>query len=127
MAYGVITPFTSFIGGTPVGIENEEEFDNQPTAVSSFELLGNYPNPFNPSTTIRVGINSQYIGPLYIRIYNSLGQLVRTLIIQVRGSGIYEVVWDGRLFDGSVAASGSYFYIVEIGDTILAGKMSLLK
>jgi Ca-activated chloride channel family protein len=127
VAYGVITPFTSFIGGTPVGIENEEELDNQPTAVSSFELLGNYPNPFNPSTTIRVSVNSHYLGPLYIRIYNSLGQLVRTLTIQVRGSGIYEVVWDGRLFDGSVAASGSYFYIVEIGDTILAGKMSLLK
>jgi Ca-activated chloride channel family protein len=82
IAYGVITPFTSFSGGTPVGIETEETMEHGEITAQSFELLGNYPNPFNPSTIIRIRVNHPYSGPLTIKIYNTLGQLVRVLMIE---------------------------------------------
>jgi len=127
LAYRVISPFTGFSGGDPVGIEDEEFFAGQPTLSGDFELLGNYPNPFNPTTQIRVKINAAYAGPLNIAIYNALGQLVRTLTLDISGPGIYEVEWDGRLASGEVAASGTYIYVVEANNTVLAGRMILLK
>jgi hypothetical protein len=48
-------------------------------------------------------------------------------MIDVKGNGIYQIVWDGRRMDGVVASSGNYFYLVEIGDVILSGKMTMLK
>ncbi len=124
--YGVISPFTRFSGGTPVGIEDEEELD-QPGIAGDFELLGNYPNPFNPTTTIRLKVHRQMVGEISIKIYNALGQIVRILTVTVNGAGQYEVQWDGLLTNGEVAASGLYIYTVELGNTVLAGKMTLMK
>ncbi len=123
--YGVISPFTSFVN-PPVGIETEEGDGILPVA-ETFELLGNYPNPFNSSTRIQFRINDAFHGVLQIRIYNSLGQLVRILAIRVNGAGQYEAVWDGMLDNGTVAPSGPYFYIVDFGDAVLGGRMVLLK
>lgn len=128
LAYNVISPFTSFTGGDPVGIdEAEDELANNKNLLTDFELHGNYPNPFNPSTTIKIKVNKQYVGILKINIYNSLGQVIRTLELVVNGVGIYEVFWDGRMNNGLIAASGQYFYIVRLGDTIFSRKMLLLK
>ena len=126
LSYGVISPFTSFSGGDPVGIE-ETELEQPETLIGDFELLGNYPNPFNPSTTIRVRIPHAIAGPMAVRIYNTLGQLVKTLRINISGPGTYEIFWDGTFESGLNAASGTYFYVVEMGKTLLAGKMTLLK
>jgi hypothetical protein len=125
-AYGVISPFTSFTGGggTAVG---ETGNGSEPTIVSSFELLCNYPNPFNPSTIIKVQLNIGHFGPVEIRIYSALGELVRTLTFDARGKGTYDVEWDGKLRDGSGAASGTYIYVISIDHTVLASKMMLLK
>lgn len=124
-AYGVISPFTSFTGGgTAVEGHKSNIF---PTIVSTFDLLGNYPNPFNPSTIIKVKLNIEHTGPIEIRIYNTLGELVRTLLIDARGTGTYSIEWDGKLRDGSAAASGTYIYVVAIDDVVLAAKMLLLK
>lgn len=110
-------------GGT--GVEEERGGDHlSPTA---FELLGNYPNPFNPSTTFQLQVNTELNGPLEIRIYNILGQLVRTLQVQVKGKGVYNVVWDGLGEHGVFLSSGAYFYAVEMKNTVLVGKMNLLK
>lgn len=122
--YGVISPFTRFSGGNPTGIED----DDVPVGTSqTFALLGNYPNPFNPQTAIRVQVVERIAGPMTIRIYNSLGQLVRILTIMVSGNGLYEVIWDGRDASGASVASGTYFYMVEMKNTVLAGKMILQK
>lgn len=123
-AYGVISPFTSFTGGG-TGVEEGQEGDH--LAPTAFELLGNYPNPFNPSTTIQLRVNTELNGPLEIRIYNILGQLVRTLQVQVKGKGVYSVVWDGLGDHGVCLSSGVYFYAVEMKNTVLVGKMNLLK
>lgn len=125
--YGVLSPFTSFI--TPVGIEDEEADDRSPEDITaqSFELLGNYPNPFNPSTQIRFRVNTAFNNIVKIKIYNSLGQLVRVLILQVNGPGDYQVTWDGRDQRGALAASGFYVYVLDFGDALLAAKMQFLK
>ena len=114
-AYGVITQFTSFTDGSKTGVEKGNE--RTKLISSTFELLGNYPNPFNPSTTIQIRLKSVYVGQLEIRIYNILGQLVRTLHVFVHGNGIYNIVWDGLSEKGVTLSSGIYFYGVEFNST----------
>jgi Ca-activated chloride channel family protein len=127
--YSVMTPFTSFSvdpndPGTPIVEVIEFAEDSQPT---DFQLMGNYPNPFNASTNILFRINSDFSGIVSVNIYNSLGQLVRTIYKLVSHSGEYELYWDGLMSNGQEAPSGIYFYAVDFGDAILGGRMTLLK
>jgi Ca-activated chloride channel homolog len=122
LAYGVISPFTSFGDATDV----EEESDHINIA-KNFELLGNYPNPFNPSTTIQFKVNKMLNRIVTVKIYDTLGRLVRILSIVVTHPGHYKLQWDGKLDNGLPAASGNYFYLVDFGEALLAGKMQLLK
>lgn len=124
LAFGVITPFTSF--SNPTGFDFEKE-ENRPQIVELFELMGNYPNPFNASTNIRFYINQDFSGIVIIKIYNSIGQVVKLLSIHVNGAGMYEVMWNGDLNNNQTAPSGTYFYTLDFGDALLVGKMILLK
>jgi len=124
ITYGVITPFTSF--SNPVGFDFEEE-ENRLQIVEIFELIGNYPNPFNSSTNIRFRINHDFNGIVIVKIYNSIGQVVKLLSIHVNGAGMYEVMWSGDLYNDQLASSGTYFYTLDFGDALLVGKMILLK
>jgi flagellar hook assembly protein FlgD len=72
-------------------------------------------------------LNTEYTGLLEIRIYNILGQIVRVLHLQVHGSGIYNIVWDGLGMGGLSLSSGIYFYGIELNNTVLVGKMNLMK
>ncbi len=76
-----------------------------------FLLKECYPNPFNPETTIEY----QLPEPLRvtIRIYDILGQVVKTLVDESQKAGYYRVIWDGRNKNNSQAASGVYFYILK--------------
>ncbi len=87
---------------------------------NSFILEYNYPNPFNPSTTIRYDLPKQ--AHVTLKVYNVLGQEVATLVNEVKQSGSYEVN-----FDGSKLSSGTYFYRLETGTSTIAKKMILLK
>jgi hypothetical protein len=86
----------------------------------SLTLYQNYPNPFNPSTTIKFAlpINSR----VRINVYNSLGQLVETLVDKEMESGYHEVN-----FNASRLASGVYLYQLQSSDYISVKKMLLLK
>jgi flagellar hook assembly protein FlgD len=88
-------------------------------------LSQNYPNPFNPSTTISFEMPQR--GEVQVSIYNSLGQLVRTLVNEQREPGSHSVVWDGRDNAGVVVSSGMYLYQVKAGEVVEAKKMILLK
>jgi Ca-activated chloride channel family protein len=126
VSYGIITTFTSFTSsGTGTEVKNNRNAAN--LHLTSFELLGNYPNPFNPTTTIRIKVNSNFTGLVDIRVYNILGERVRTLHLQVRGNGIYNVAWDGHDDHGALLSSGMYIYAIDLQNTILVGKMTLLK
>lgn len=86
----------------------------------NFELSGNYPNPFNPSTTIRFSIPEK--GTVTLRVYSVLGQLVETRIVANLEAGVQLVP-----FSGSGLASGQYFYQLQFKNKVLNGNMTLLK
>jgi hypothetical protein len=91
----------------------------------SFALLGNYPNPFNPETTIRFQIAEK--GRVKLVIYNLLGQQVRTLIDTELKPGFQEIRWDGRDNTGLHTASGAYIYRLSQDGQVKAKKMLLVR
>ena len=88
-------------------------------------LLQNYPNPFNPSTTIRYQLprNEKVV----LKIYNLLGQLVRTLVNEAQNSGEKSVIWNGLNDLGHSVSSGIYFFRLQAGREIETRSMLLLK
>jgi len=125
--YGVLSPFTSLSGDDPTAINEEVVNEKEENTPRQFELLGNYPNPFNPNTTIRFQIDITLHKIIYVKIYNSLGKLVRIISLRVDGSGVYEIVWNGLSTNGVSLSSGNYIYVVDFGNAVLAGKITLLK
>jgi len=105
--------------GDPVGIDPVASFENR--------LENNYPNPFNPTTTIEYGIRER--GHVTLKIYNAAGQLVTTLVDEEqspRAEG-FSVNWDGTSNTGGNAASGVYFYRLTAKDFSQTKKLVLLK
>lgn len=90
-----------------------------------FELHQNYPNPFNPSTTIRYDVTKKT--RVVMKIYNMLGQEVRTLVNGVQPAGQLSVVWDGKNQAGQFVSSGIYVYRIEAGNFLKSRKMLFLK
>ena len=128
LAYGIITEFTSFTDDSYLtDVEESLVFENGETLKKDYELLGNYPNPFNPTTNIKFSIGTHLTGKIYLRIFNSLGQLVKVIEVNINGQGMYEVTWNGLFESGEVAPSGIYIYSIDFGNTLLTGKMMLLK
>ncbi len=85
----------------------------------------NYPNPFNPSTTIAFDIPDA--GHIDLRIYDVEGRLVRVLLGEQREAGSHEVVWNGTDDEGSILASGVYFYSLAANSRVRTHKMVLLR
>ena len=88
-------------------------------------LAPNAPNPFNASTLIRFQLS--VAGPVRVRIYNALGQMVRDLVEGQYSAGHYAVSWDGRNRNGVEAGSGMYFYVLETEQGIWPRRMLLLR
>jgi hypothetical protein len=104
-----------------------DEWDNELISETPTEtaLLGNYPNPFNPSTTIRYTLSVD--SPVSIRVYNMLGQEVVTLVDGFQKAGEQLVVWDGTNNFGQAVASGLYIYKLQAGNKTLSQKMLFTK
>jgi photosystem II stability/assembly factor-like uncharacterized protein len=92
---------------------------------SAFTLAKNYPNPFNPKTTIAFNLDRS--GPVKLRVYDVRGHLVRTLLDDVRGPGAHRIDWNGRDDRGRTSEAGVYFYRLEAGGRTLQDKMTLVK
>jgi hypothetical protein len=91
-----------------------------------FGLNGNYPNPFNPSTTIRYSLASDAV--VTLEVFNVLGQKVRTLVQgQSQLPGSYEILWDGKDAKGREVGSGAYLYRLKAGDFVETRKAIMLK
>lgn len=86
---------------------------------------GNYPNPFNPSTTIEFRLPER--GQVSLKIFDAAGRLVRTIDGGVRGAGRHTIVWDGRGAGRRPAASGVYLYRIETAHGAATGKMTLIR
>ena len=88
--------------------------DDDPAAIRTFQLAQNYPNPFNPSTRIEYRLAKT--ARVTLKIYNLVGQEVRTLVDAEKPQGAYTLEWGGRNTFGKAVTSGVYFYKLEAGD-----------
>lgn len=110
------------------------DYDNQrPRAVEEkptfsppqFTLEQNYPNPFNPGTFIQYKLPRDE--KVVLKIYNLLGQKIRTLVDREQKAGVHKIRWDGKDDLGREVASGIYFYKIKAGSFTKTRKMLLLK
>jgi len=99
--------------------------DFTPQAARQFGLMGNYPNPFNPTTNISYVLNETQRTSL--TIYDILGRKVCTLVEAVQVPGEYKIQWNGLDYRGQAAPSGIYFYQLVSGDLVKAKKMTLIQ
>ncbi len=95
------------------------------TSPKEFALGPSYPNPFNPSTTIRYALPQA--AKVELKIYNILGQVVRKLVDEEQAAGFYEKLWDGKDQNGRPVSTGIYLYQIRAGDFVQSKKMQLIK
>ena len=89
------------------------------------DLHPNYPNPFNPETTLQYTLNrSAYV---LLCVYDMRGRLVRRLAQGRQAQGLHEACWDGKRSDGTAASSGMYVARLRVGQTVRQIKMLLLR
>jgi hypothetical protein len=98
--------------------------DNE-SKITRFALLPNYPNPFNPSTTIPFQLPEKV--QVEITIYDLTGREVRQLLSAEYTAGTYDVVWDGRNSAGTQVSSGVYFYRMKAGSFVQTRKLLLAR
>ncbi len=89
------------------------------------KLLGNYPNPFNPNTTIEFNLAKAQAAQIVI--YNVKGQAIRHLHIKDAAKGINRITWDGRDDKGNLQASGTYMFRLRSGSYSSTKKMIMMK
>ena len=104
---------------TPVSVRIE-------TRPEVYALSDNYPNPFNPETTIKYELPAA--GDVRLEVYNMLGQVVTTLVDKQQAAGRYVFLWQGTNDNGNSVGSGIYFYRIQVGSEFQSvRKMLLLK
>jgi hypothetical protein len=90
-----------------------EEPDGDPRSKPrSFALFQNYPNPFNPETEIRFFLEKQR--EVVLKVYNAIGQVVKTLVNEMINPGYHTVLWDGKNAVNNQVPTGVYFYSLEV-------------
>jgi hypothetical protein len=126
------TPDSGVFRFNPVVVQIESESQNFMT--DDFLLLQNYPNPFNPRTVISWQVSSPAPGgdgqlvtgnQVDLKIFDLLGQKVRTLIDEWQKPGFYSVIWDGLNDTGNPVSSGIYFCQLRSGNLSKVTKMIL--
>jgi Secretion system C-terminal sorting domain len=118
LTYQILTPYTALYVD-PTAIDKPKDR----IVPGAFKLYANYPNPFNPSTTIKYSLpGRQALYKVKIKIYNSLGQLVKVLLNANQAPGLYTIKWNA----GNIP-SGLYFCVIEAGPFRASQKMLLVK
>ena len=113
------------VSTTRVGVSEENIHQNSPY---NFVLHQNYPNPLNPVTSIQYSVASGQSPPhVTVKIYNIIGQEIRTLVDEFKEAGYYTITWDGKDSQGQNVSSGVYFYRLQAGDFVETKKMVLMR
>jgi hypothetical protein len=113
-------------GGSSYIFSLEPDPDGGKRLPSVYALGDNYPNPFNPTTAIRYDVPPSG-GVVRIAVYNVRGQLVRTLVDEVKAAGYHAAEWDGLNADGQRVSSGVYFVQMTARQFVKNRKLVLLK
>lgn len=124
--YVIVTQYNTAVQVTPRMLSdfNPVANDDEVLIPRNIELLGNFPNPFNPETTIRFRMDKS--APAELTIYNEKGQVVKT-INTITTQGINSVVWDGKDLSGKQVSSGVYFFRLKSGSYSSTKKMVMMK
>jgi hypothetical protein len=99
--------------------------DDQNNPVLFTALHNNYPNPFNPTTTISFSLKEREM--VTLSIYNLKGQKIRTLESTELESGQHSIIWNGDDQNGNVVSSGIYFYKLDTDSYSATKKMVMMK
>gem|GEM_PF-2695033 len=106
------------------GVTDVESIQNN--TPQSFTLYQNFPNPFNPSTTIRYELSTKQF--VSVKIYDALGNEIATLVNEEKPAGSYEISFTASSANGEKElSSGIYFYQIRAGNLIQTRKMMLIK
>lgn len=89
------------------------------------DLFGNFPNPFNPETSINFDLKQN--SKVTLQVFNIKGQLIQTLLNEQLPSSYYSIVWNGKNYNGHDVTSGVYLYKLQVDNHVLARKCILLK
>jgi hypothetical protein len=116
---------SGFWAATKPGTSIAQDISGSASPKQRTALLPNFPNPFNPSTTIRYTLGEE--SPVALTVFNVSGREVRTLTSGTEQAGPHSAVWDGRDNHGRDVGSGLYFYLLRAGDFQDTQKMVLLK
>lgn len=108
----------------PVLTEVESSPEQHNELPSSFKIYHNFPNPFNPNTTIRYELPK--FSKVKLIIYNVLGQRINTIVDVNQAPGVYTIKWDGKDNYGILVSSGIYFCRLQAGDFVKTIKMMAL-
>ncbi|MBN1291277.1 MAG: T9SS type A sorting domain-containing protein, partial [Candidatus Latescibacteria bacterium] len=106
-------------------MESQRPTQVQSIKPANFAIIGNYPNPFNPSTTIQFSLPES--GLVDLSVYNIMGQKVRELVSDVLTPGIHSVVWNGNDDRSRPLSAGLYFTRLEMNGLNVYKRMMLLK
>jgi subtilisin family serine protease len=110
----------------PLGEQEKEDLTLREPLPVVYELSDNYPNPFNPVTSLRYGVPVPG-GFVSIRIYDITGRRIKTLVAGEKSPGYHNVVWKGDSDGGSSVASGVYFVRMTAPTSTQTKKIVLLK
>jgi len=116
---GEVLSSMSVFEPTPTSVDLSHTIPNE------IALLQNFPNPFNPETTIRYSLN--HAGFVSLAVFNQLGQEVADLVHGWQLAGAHAVTWDGRTRDGIPAAAGVYYAKLVAGEERILRSMVLLR
>jgi len=122
MANPEVQPMLDAIGFVP---DSTTSVDDENYTVNDFNLVGNYPNPFNPNTTIVFNLSKKQ--NVVVTIYNQLGEKINEILNEEMPSGENKVVWNGLNSKNSSVSSGIYLYKITSDSKSLYGKMILQK
>ncbi len=106
-------------------LDASSDIDLSQQLPTHFVLEQNFPNPFNPSTTIRYGLPED--SKVSLLIYDVGGKHVQTLESCFKSAGFHDVVWRGQSIDGKAVSTGIYFARLSTGSTSQVVKMLYLK
>ncbi len=117
--------FTTSMADSILVISDGTPVEDGPGAPAALRLLGNQPNPFNPSTTLHYELPER--GEWTVAIYDVEGRLVRELRSGLQEAGLHDLRWDGRSDNGAAVGSGLYFAKISGRGQSAGGKLLLLK
>lgn len=129
LKYNIRCKYTAYIADYETTAKTEIIAKGDNISLPKSYLIGNYPNPFNSSTTITIYLDKDALGIKYkfLRIYNLLGQLVAVIDISHLGPGMHNIKFEGRDNWGNELPSGIYICQLVVGNEVSAIRISLVK